>query len=138
MNDNSSSESESVEETQNEVQKHLDVVKTKKEKKKRRKPDIVKAPVRKHGNKNEIDEIERTVREVNLLLGEPLPSSSKQNSVKPQWTPGKSKESILTVQHKQLNPYNELKRIFGSKTIQAEQRYFYEVTVYIYIYYYYI
>lgn len=103
-----------------------DIVKGKKKKKKRRKPDIGKTQIRKPEDEEEIDEIERTVREVNELLGEPLPGSSKQNSEKPQWIVGKSKESILTVQHKHLNPYNELKRIFGSKTIQAEQRYFYK------------
>ncbi|KAL2713835.1 transcription factor 25 [Vespula squamosa] len=119
LNDNSSSESEIVDEIHNET--NTNIVKDKKKKKKHRKPDIGKTQIRKPENEEEIDEIERTVREVNQLLGEPLPGSSKQNSEKPQWIVGKSKESILTVKHKHLNPYNELKKIFGSKTIQAEQ-----------------
>nr|XP_034172798.1 transcription factor 25 [Osmia lignaria] len=69
----------------------------------------------------DIDEIERTVREVNKLLGEPLPGCSSQSTDNLQWIEQKSKEDILLVQHKHLNPYNELKRIFGSKTVQAEQ-----------------
>lgn len=31
------------------------------------------------------------------------------------------RKSILSVQHKHLNPNNELKRIFGSKIVQSEQ-----------------
>ncbi|KAK2589094.1 hypothetical protein KPH14_001922 [Odynerus spinipes] len=123
LNDNdnkSTSESEAADEHHEDTSS--DVVKRKKKKKKRRKPEVAKTQhIRKPEEAEEIDEIERTVREVNELLGEPVPGSSKQNSDKPQWNVGKSKESILTIQHKHLNPYNELKRIFGSKTIQAEQ-----------------
>ncbi|XP_036141466.1 transcription factor 25 [Monomorium pharaonis] len=67
-----------------------------------------------------VDEIERSVREVNKLLGEPLPGCSNQ-VLEAQWVDQISKESILTVQRKHLNPYNELKKIFGSKTIEAGQ-----------------
>lgn len=76
------------------------------------------------------DEIERSILEVNKLLGEPLPSCSNQ-VLEPQWINQKSKEDTLIVQHKHLNPYNELKRIFGSKTVQAEQKY---VAIIIYVY----
>jgi len=69
-----------------------------------------------------VDEIERSVREVNKLLGEPLPGCSNQ-VLEAQWIDRISKENVLTVQRKHLNPYNELKRIFGSKTIEAGQRY---------------
>lgn len=77
-----------------------------------------------------IDEIERSVREVNKLLGEPLPGCSNQ-ILEAQWVDRISKENILTVQRKHLNPYNELKRIFGSKTIEAGQRYNYNPHVYL-------
>ncbi|KAL6263202.1 hypothetical protein P5V15_006002 [Pogonomyrmex californicus] len=70
-------------------------------------------------NKN-VDEIEQSLREVNKLLGEPLPGCSNQIS-EVQWVDRITKENILTVQRKHLNPYNELKRIFGSKTIEAGQ-----------------
>ena len=68
------------------------------------------------------DEIERTVREVNKLLGEPMPSTSQENEDSTS-SVLKSKEEILTVQHRNLNPFNELKRIFGSKTVQAEEKF---------------
>ncbi|XP_015171519.1 PREDICTED: transcription factor 25 [Polistes dominula] len=121
LNDNSSSESETINEKNDET--NSDIIKGKKKKKKRRKPEIGKMQqqTRKPESEEDIDEIESLVREVNQLLGEPSPGSSKENSEKPQWIVGKSKESILSVQHKHLNPFNELKRIFGSKTIQAEQ-----------------
>lgn len=89
-----------------------------------------KAKSQQHDVDFDEDEIERSVLEVNKLLGEPLPSCSNQ-VLEPQWINQKSKENILIVQHKHLNPYNELKRIFGSKTVQAEQKY---VSVIIYIY----
>lgn len=98
--------------------------KRKKKKKRRRKLDNSKTqqPIEsKEGEEEDIDEIEKTVREVNKLLGEPLPGCSSQVTDNLQWIDKKSKEDTLSVQHKHLNPYNELKRIFGSKTVQAEQ-----------------
>lgn len=69
-----------------------------------------------------MDEIDRSVRQINKLLGEPAPSTSLGSSDDPQFSlVTKSKEQMLIVQHKHLNAYNELKRIFGSRTIQAEQ-----------------
>lgn len=117
LNDNSSSESETIDEKNDET--NSDVVKGKKKKKKRRKPEIGKMQQQTRKPESE-EEIESLVREVNQLLGEPSPSSSKENSEKPQWIVGKSKESILSVKYKHLNPYNELMRIFGRKTIQME------------------
>ena len=68
------------------------------------------------------DEIERTVQEINKLLGEPVPSTSRESTDDSKSFVLKSKEEVLTVQHKHLNPLNELKRIFGSKTVQAEEK----------------
>lgn len=66
----------------------------------------------------QFDEIERTVREVNRLLGE-----TQQTSANPIITTEKSvtRKTVLSVQHRNLNPSNELRRIFGSKIIQSEQ-----------------
>lgn len=69
------------------------------------------------------DEIERTVREVNKLLGEPTPSTSQVIVEDSKSFVLKSKDEVLSVQHKHLNPINELKRIFGSKTVQAEEKF---------------
>ncbi|XP_043248375.1 transcription factor 25 [Colletes gigas] len=97
-------------------------VKHKKKKKKQKKLKGMKLNHVVDSNETEdADEIERSVREVNKLLGEPLPSCSSQNTNSFQWIEQTSKEDTLLVQHKHLNPYNELKRIFGRKTIQAEQ-----------------
>lgn len=76
-----------------------------------------------------IDEIDRSIREVNKLLGEPLPGCSNQ-VLEAQWVDKTTKENIFSIQRKHLNPLNELKRIFGSKTIEAGQRYNY---MYIYV-----
>lgn len=66
---------------------------------------------------HQIDEISRTVREVDKLFGQTtiLPIKSA--------TPHKVTvlHSLLTVQHKNLNPSYEMKRMFGSKVVQAEQ-----------------
>lgn len=99
-------------------------------KKKRKKLENKKTKSQQHDVECDEDEIERSVWEVNKLLGEPLPSCSNQ-VLEPQWVNQKSKEDILTIQHKHLNPYNELKRIFGSKTVQAERKY---ISIIIYIY----
>ncbi|XP_029163781.1 transcription factor 25 [Nylanderia fulva] len=91
-----------------------------KKKKKRKKLENKKAKSQQHDVECDEDEIDRSIWEVNKLLGEPLPSCSSQ-VLEPQWINQKSKENILTIQHKHLNPYNELKRIFGSKTVQADR-----------------
>ncbi|XP_043784802.1 transcription factor 25 [Apis laboriosa] len=121
LNQNSEiSEEENEEENEQMIDKNcINEVKRKKKKKKRKKFESSKAQI--ESKEKDVDEIERTVREVNKLLGEPLPSCSFQNIDNLQWIEQKSKEDILLVQHKHLNPYNELKRIFGSKTVQAEQ-----------------
>lgn len=95
----------------------------KKKKHKRLENERVKSQHDAECNKN-VDEIEQSIREVNKLLGELQPGCSNQ-VLEAQWVDRGSKESVLTVQRKHLNPYNELKRIFGSKTIEAGQRYNY-------------
>lgn len=99
-------------------------IKRKKKKKKRKKVDnVVDSKTYELEEEEEfMDEIEKTVSEVNKLLGEPIPSCSSQSPYTLQCVVQKSKEDILMVQYKHLNPYNELKRIFGSKTVQAENK----------------
>lgn len=128
---NQNSESEAKEDDDRETSTAADVLseeaKRKKKKKKRKKSENSKVnqsrTARRSSEDNEdVDEIERTVREINKLLGEPAPnfSADAENSGTSSL---RSKDNVLTIQHKNLNPYNELKRIFGSKTIQAEQRF---------------
>lgn len=66
---------------------------------------------------NQMDEITRTVREVDKLFGHATIAPTK--SVNPQKTT--VLHSLLTVQHRNLNPSYEMKRMFGSKVVQAEQ-----------------
>ncbi|EZA51501.1 hypothetical protein DMN91_000628 [Ooceraea biroi] len=99
-------------------------MKRKKKKKKRRKPENIKnQQLQQHDveSNDSVDEVERSIWEVNKLLGEPSVAGCSNQILEPQWINNKSKEDVLIVQHKHLNPYNELKRIFGSKTVEAEQ-----------------
>lgn len=57
----------------------------------------------------------RTVKEVDKICGEindptPLPAKLIDTSSK-----------LLSVQHKNLNPSNEMKRLFGSRVVQSEK-----------------
>lgn len=95
----------------------------KRKKKKRQRKNRNQTPQNAGALKNDSeDEIERTVREVNKLLGEPTPSTSQVDVESSKSIVLKSKDEILSVHHKHLNPINELKRIFGSKTVQAEEK----------------
>lgn len=68
-----------------------------------------------------MDEIERSVREVNRLLGDnAVHRVSVSSNSRVEKAPNVRK-SILNVQHRHLVPSNELKRIFGSKIIPTEQ-----------------
>ncbi|KAF7988381.1 hypothetical protein HCN44_000954 [Aphidius gifuensis] len=100
-----------------------ETIKRKKKRKKKRKNDKQVQKVSSDIDDNddeEIDEIERSVREVNRLLGEPVPCSSKTSSNDTSNISLKYK--VLSVQHKYLNPQNELNRICGSKNNQSKQR----------------
>lgn len=68
------------------------------------------------------DEVEASVREVNKILGEPENTAVVNNSA----TASSLEQSpflqkLLNVDHRNLNPDNEMKKIFGSKVIQNEQ-----------------
>lgn len=126
LNQNSDNNSEDTNDNQNDENivsndTNDNETKRKKKKKKRKKTENIKNQQQDMEYNKDIDEIEQSIWEVNQLLGEPVPSCSK--SSEPQWINEISKEDILAVEHKHLNPYNELKKIFGSKTIQAERKY---------------
>ncbi|XP_072013188.1 ribosome quality control complex subunit TCF25-like [Amphiura filiformis] len=74
------------------------------------------------GNKDEKQEedIDATIKEVNELLG-PLPNGGLQGSSK-QDNVGLETKALLTVEHRFLNPENEMKKIFGAQVIRTEQR----------------
>lgn len=110
--------------------------KQRKKKRKRKKPEIIKNQLQCNIEcDKEIDEIEQSIWEVHQLYSEPIPSCSNQD-VESRQVDKKSKEDVLTVQRKHLNPYNEMKKIFGSKTVQTDRkhnRYIYNITYNIYL-----
>lgn len=88
-----------------------------KKKKKKKKPCKMTSSNTRSSEDNIEDEVERSVREVNEMLGEmpsieALPADSGSPSLR---------KGVLSVEHRALNPNNELRRIFGSKILQNEQ-----------------
>uniref|UniRef100_A0A7G3AYK3 Putative transcription factor 25 n=1 Tax=Lutzomyia longipalpis TaxID=7200 RepID=A0A7G3AYK3_LUTLO len=93
----------------------------KKKKRKKRKGGKQSSAQRRSSEDNaEVDVITKTVREVDKLFGEAyeLPASPVAKSAVGCDSAGKS---LLAVQHKNLNPSYEMKRMFGSRVVQAEQ-----------------
>ncbi|EFA01445.2 ribosome quality control complex subunit TCF25 [Tribolium castaneum] len=129
LNQQSHSESE-VKEDDNETEAakscegdpNHEAVKRKKKKKKKKSGKHVN-PQRSSEDNADIDEVERSVREVNRLLGEShLPKTTSAPPFNTKHEKNVHNKNILSVQHKHLNPNNELKKIFGSKIIQAEHK----------------
>lgn len=89
-----------------------------KKKKKKKKPGKLPSSNTRSSEDNIEDEVERSVREVNKILGEietvgqVHPADSGSSSLR---------KGVLNVEHRALNPNNELRRIFGSKILQTEQ-----------------
>ncbi|KAL3859671.1 hypothetical protein ACJMK2_009879 [Sinanodonta woodiana] len=96
----------------------------KKKKKKKKKKGKVKSKREENINdskKEAEDDIETSLREVNRLLGHvSVRGEGEINSHMNDRTAADFR-SLLFVEHKNLNPDTELRRIFGSRVIQAEQ-----------------
>lgn len=63
-----------------------------------------------------MDEIIRTLKEVDKMFGDTRTSTSVNLT-----TNNPVIKQLLSVQHKNLNSSYEMKRMFGSKVVQAEQ-----------------
>lgn len=63
-----------------------------------------------------MDEIIRTLKEVDKMFGDTNRSANVALA-----TTNPVIKQLLSVQHKNLNPSYEMKRMFGSKVVQAEQ-----------------
>lgn len=87
--------------------------KKKNNKKKRRQKPTVNTD---RSEDNDLDEIDKSVKEVNDLLGAPLPSISEP--IKQQ----DPRKLLLSVQAKHLEYTNELKRLFGSESLDESGR----------------
>ena len=62
------------------------------------------------------DDVETAIKEVNEILGELPAASSYHHTVFNQT------RSLLTVEHRCLNPDNEMRKLFGSKVVQSDSR----------------
>ncbi|XP_037291479.1 nuclear localized protein 1 isoform X2 [Rhipicephalus microplus] len=67
------------------------------------------------------DEVAASVREVNRILGEPENLPHVAGITTTVCGPSRAEKSLLSVDQRNLNPENELRRIFGSRVVQAEQ-----------------
>lgn len=67
------------------------------------------------------DEVERSVREVNRILGE-APEAADASSSRQSAHKASSSVNLLAVEPKNLNPENEMKKIFGSRVVNNENK----------------
>lgn len=67
------------------------------------------------------DEVEASLRIVNKMLGEPE-ASADSNAHKSTAEKSTHEKSALSIDLRNLNPDNEMKKIFGSKVVQNEQK----------------
>ncbi|KAL1117365.1 hypothetical protein AAG570_004691 [Ranatra chinensis] len=69
------------------------------------------------------DEVERCVREVNALVGAASDDAAAGAASAAALPPGgaSTRRGLLSIEHRTLNPNNELRRIFGTKIFQNEQ-----------------
>lgn len=91
----------------------------KRKKKKKKKKCSSKAQNPRSSEDNFEDEVERSVREVNQILGEPCKQASPSKPDTDIFT-SSNKVKLLAVEAKFLNANNELKRMFGSRVVHAE------------------
>lgn len=72
-----------------------------------------------------MDEIIRSLKEVDKLFGEtgarPKQTHHQHHHTNVDQLAKNAIKQLLTVQHKNLNPSYEMKRMFGSRVVQSEQ-----------------
>lgn len=70
-----------------------------------------------------MDEIIRSLKEVDKLFGDTgaRPKQSHHHHSSGDQLAKSAIKQLLTVQHKNLNPSFEMKRMFGSRVVQSEQ-----------------
>ncbi|XP_053677555.1 transcription factor 25 [Anopheles nili] len=116
------------------VSVHLAEAKKRKKKKKKKTGKYISSSARRSSEDNADieDDFTRTVKEVDKLFGN-FPRVSEHHHVRPGSTEGAlaraegkvavglTAKSLLNVQHKNLNPQYEMKRMFGSKVVGDQQ-----------------
>lgn len=95
-------------------------VKSKKKKKKKKKKQKGGAS---SGQADDEDEIDASIREINEIskTSPPLSTAASSSSFD-QGSRTANSKPLLCIEHKHLNPENELRRIFGASVIRNEQR----------------
>lgn len=101
--------------------------KRKKRKKKKKKPASAQGNDRvvpestgeKNGPQDVEDEVDRGIREANEILGTTTLTSVKASTAESCSSPQKP---LLIIEHKHLNPDNEMKRIFGAQVVKNDLR----------------
>ncbi|KAG0724450.1 Transcription factor 25 [Chionoecetes opilio] len=89
----------------------------KRKRKKKKKRGRVRVPASSEDpTDNDKDDIDNIIEEVNAIT-----SGSLQHTTVEKTSSHKPKKNLLTVEHKHLNPQNEMKRIFGSRVVQASE-----------------
>jgi len=117
VNNNSCSESE-VKEDDDQESSRTDLQPANSRKKKKRKKKTGKKLAAKSSEDNvDLEDVEESVRWVENALG-PAPVQAQPEVVH---KPNPLRE-VLSIENKHLNPENEMKRIFGSRVVQTENR----------------
>lgn len=120
-----SQEDHDSEKEQNEVQtkEQTDSKSKKKRKKKKKKGKEKQVNEEESLQKEAEDEIDASIREVNQLLNNANIGEDNYGSAAGDvnFNASTSYKTLLSVEHKNLNPETELKRIFGSRVIREEQ-----------------
>lgn len=98
-----------------------DSLKRRKKKKKKKKQLNSQHSHEDRQHHNQEDEVAASVREVNRMLGEPenLPHVAAVTTT--VCGPSRAEKNLLSVDQRNLNPENEMRRIFGSRVVQSEQ-----------------
>ncbi|CAG9558629.1 unnamed protein product [Danaus chrysippus] len=89
----------------------------KKKKKKKKKQDKIKRSPQNSFNGGKLDEIDKSLMEVNALLGEPELEASSEPKFKPDLL-----HTLFSVKYKHLNVSNELLKMFGPETPEETPR----------------
>uniref|UniRef100_A0A8D8HV55 Transcription factor 25 n=1 Tax=Culex pipiens TaxID=7175 RepID=A0A8D8HV55_CULPI len=101
---------------------NLAETKRRKKKKKKKTGKYMSSSARRSSedNADAEDDFTRTVKEVDKLFGD-YEKSENSPAVANSGTSGILAKSLLSVQHKNLNPQYEMKRMFGSKVVADQQ-----------------
>jgi len=95
--------------------------------KQRNKKHKKKKPINNKSSEDNLeDDVEKSVREVNRILGEVHHPDANSKIDATEEDPALYQQSattrgLLSIEHKNLNPENEMKRMFGSKVVMADQ-----------------